>query len=128
MILNVVPVAKGRPRMGRYGAYTPDKTRKAEEEIRWLMREQYRGEPATGPISLSVTFYTPIPASLSKKRREALVGAYNTSRNGDLDNLVKTVSDSGNDLLWLDDAQIVSLTAKKIYSKTPHIELQVNSL
>ena len=29
------PVAKGRPRMGKYGVYTPTKTKNAEEAIGW---------------------------------------------------------------------------------------------
>jgi Holliday junction resolvase RusA-like endonuclease len=37
----------------------------------------------------------------------------------DLDNIYKFILDIGNNLIWQDDRQIVQLSGKKIYAKTP---------
>ena len=122
------PVAKARPRMTRHGhVYTPAKTKAAEERIRNLAIDamDYR-EPVADPISINIVFGMPIPKSWTKaKRLEALtLERFPTSRP-DIDNLIKTVCDACNAVVWEDDAQIVQLWCSKIYVPEGCAETQV---
>ena len=91
------PVAKGRPRMGKYGVYTPTKTRQAEEAIGWAIKQKYPGlEPITGEVALELEFYEGV-----KK-----------GRPNDLDNFMKLVSDALNGIVWMDDSQVTKITAE----------------
>lgn len=118
---DVLPVPKGRPRFDRRSgiAFTPAKTRNAEAELRWLIRQAWNKEPLTGALSVDVTFHLQRPKSVSAKTRP------HPTVKPDTSNLVKTIEDAANALLWHDDAQIVKLTSRKIYSDRVGIELQV---
>lgn len=88
------PVSKGRPRCGRRGAYTDEKTKQAEQLIGWLWKERYGLEPWTTPVRVTLTF---------------LEGP--AQRSQDIDNLAKLVLDALNGIAWVDDAQVMSLQA-----------------
>lgn len=90
------PVAKGRPRVGRNGAYTPSRTLVAEEHVGWCFRAA-RGQRAPQD-------------SLIRVDVEFVVG---TRRRVDIDNLAKTVLDALNGLAFGDDSQVVELHAVK---------------
>ncbi len=117
---NAIPTAKGRPRMGRHGAYTPDKTRAAECQLKLLMRKDFRFKPLTGPLHVIIGFFVNRP---KRTKNEYPVV------KPDVDNFAKLVCDSGNDILWRDDSQIVRLECFKCYATTaPHIMLSVTEL
>lgn len=126
-IINITPVAKGRPRFGNGRTYTPQKTREAEECIGIIARGLYKGEPYAGAVRMDVTFYMPIPQSYSQKKKKELVGEFHTKKP-DADNLVKTVCDSLNGIVISNDSQIADLRVKKMYGTIPHIEVQVSKL
>lgn len=117
------PVAKGRPRIGKGRAYTPAKTRNAEDAIRLQAKEQ-GARPLSGPLGALIVFHMPIPASWSKTRQIAAIGEYHTSRP-DADNLKKLVLDALNGLAWEDDAQVADIRVIKIYGKTPMTEVSI---
>ncbi len=105
--LPIDPFPKLRPRLGRGGhVRTPQKTRNFENSVR-VMANPYRPkELLLGPIKIVVDFYMKPPA---RGRRE-----YPTTRP-DTDNLIKSVSDSLNGIMWKDDSQIVEIYARKLY-------------
>lgn len=129
------PVAKGRPKFSVRGgfakAYTPAKTRNAEKHIAECFKQAYPDfkMPVKGPIKLYVTFFMPIPTSLSKKKQKELaaVCAWHTKKP-DLDNLVKLVNDALNGIAWEDDSCIVSTRASKCYYSTPSTFVEINYL
>ena len=113
-----VPVAKGRPRLGRTGhPYTPEKTKVAQDALSWEMRRQCQG-PLAGPLVVSLGFAFRAPGRLGRKARESLEEqeAFRAGRP-DLDNLVKLVLDAANGILWRDDAQVVRIEATKHYGE-----------
>lgn len=128
-VFNVEPTAKGRPRMGRYGVYTPTKTRNAEDEIvQDLMLSKERPLKPTGdPVIVHINFTLSMPKSWSQKKRSAFKTLPHTSRP-DLDNLIKLVTDSANGILYLDDSQIVELHARKSWGEEGQIELIVKEV
>lgn len=114
------PVAKGRPKLGRYGTYTPKKTKEYEEHIKQEWRKNGYKEPLTGAVMVDITFYRSIQKSSSKAAKTAkLTGKVKPTVKPDLDNYIKAVLDGLNGLAWVDDSQIVNISATKEYSLEP---------
>ncbi len=105
-------------------AYTPVKTRSAECDVISYLTAAWRYSPVDGPVTLQITFYVPLPKSTSKRKANDLI-ASGVVKRPDLDNYVKLVCDAANGVLWNDDSQIWSLQAKKVYSSTGRIELDM---
>lgn len=119
-----VPKGKGRPRFARMGnfvkTYTDQKTQIAEGDIKlaYLNTKDRPQEPISNQISLSVSFFMPIPASLSAKKQSALNGSYH-SKKPDIDNLLKAVLDALNGVAFRDDSLICSVVCFKVYNTVP---------
>lgn len=127
-VIPVIPIPKGRPRFTRRGfAFTPQKTRVAQETIKWYLKSTFKDKPLTGALQCVIRCVMPIPASLSKKKQGLLAGTWHMKRP-DVDNILKLVLDSANGILWYDDAQISILTATKEYGRDPRIEIELDSL
>ena len=93
------PVSKARARFSgkSRGAYTPDKTRAAEEAVGWRFREAARGHA----IDANATY--------------AVVARFfcATGQRRDVDNMLKLILDGLNKVAWLDDSQVVEATTRK---------------
>jgi Holliday junction resolvase RusA-like endonuclease len=114
------PVAKGRPKLSRYGTYTPKKTKEYEEHIKQEWRKNGYREPLTGAVMVDITFYRNIQKSGSKAVKTAkLTGKVKPTIKPDLDNYIKAVLDGLNGLAWVDDSQIINISATKEYSMKP---------
>jgi len=79
------------------------------------------------PISIQIVYEMPIPSSLSKKKRDSMVGMYHTKKP-DLDNLDKAILDSLSGQVFYDDGQVVSLSSTKKYSNEPKTIVVIRSL
>lgn len=123
------PVGKGRPRFdtrGKYArAYTPKKTRDYENLVRMCWKLQ-SGEsfPEGTALRMEIRAYFPIPKSLSAKKQAELDGKPYKSK-GDIDNIAKIICDSGNKIIYYDDAQISEMAISKRYSKNPRVEVTI---
>lgn len=123
------PVAKGRPRISTRGgfarAYTPKKTVNYEARVALAARDAMEGAPPTlEPVSVSIAIGLPIPQSWSKKKQAlARANALRPCSRPDIDNYIKAVFDGGNEIIWKDDSQVVSLQARKFYTDTPGISV-----
>jgi Holliday junction resolvase RusA-like endonuclease len=128
------PVAKGRPRFARRGAnvvaYTPAKTVSYERLVALAAKVAMAGRgPSEQPLHLAATISLQVPESWSNRRREAaLSGAIRATKRPDLDNYVKGIFDGCNGILWQDDAQIVEITLRKDYARTPGATVAVREL
>ena len=123
--VHIAPVAKARPRVsmrhGRAFAYTPKKSADYER----LIAEHCPKAPMDGPLALNLQFGIPIPGSWSKqKKADALSGVIRPTSRPDIDNYIKAVMDAVNGLAYHDDAQVVSLFAKLVYSESPHVHFE----
>jgi len=121
----IAPVAKARPRVsmrnGRAFAYTPKKSADYESTI----AAHCPNSPLQGPIALDLQFGIPIPASWSKRKKaDAVANIVRPTSRPDIDNYIKAVMDAVNGLAYHDDAQVVSLFAKLVYSESPHVHLE----
>lgn len=124
------PVAKGRARISTFGgqvrSYTPEKTRRYENQVSAYAAEAMRNMPLMGgPVEVVVQAFMMVPASWSlKKRLSAIAGQIKPVTKPDLDNIVKAL-DGINGVIVVDDSQIVKLTATKQYAETPQLLVTV---
>lgn len=126
-----IPKARHRSRIaGRHViSYDPQdiEKRKTKRYVLNEINENSYDKILDGPIAISVTNYIPIPKSLSQKKKDSLEGTY-CSKRPDVDNYVKWIFDVLNELAYTDDGQIAHLLSKKIYSKSPRMEVQITKL
>lgn len=125
------PVPKGRARYARRGnfisTYTPEKTRTYETLIRDAAIEAMgSSEPLETPVSLYLYIRVPIPKSCTKKRLEAISnGSEKPIRKPDSSNILKSVEDGMNSVVYKDDAQIINHHVTKVYSSLPGVDICV---
>ena len=123
------PVAKARPRFTKNGhVYTPQKTAVYEQVIGLHARAAMKGKKIlTGAIKLSVTAYMPIPQSWSlKQKTKAMSGALRHTKRPDLSNIIKSVEDGMNGVVYADDSQIDDSHIVKRYG-IPRTEIVVEA-
>jgi len=93
------PVGKGRPRTTKQGhVYTPEATRGAENAIKLLAQASGQQMLGEGRIAMRVAFWC-------------------ATWRGDLDNLVKLVSDALNGIAYADDRLIDRIEAERFIDK-----------
>jgi Holliday junction resolvase RusA-like endonuclease len=129
--LEGTPIGKQRPKFARRGnfvsTYTPTKTRDYEDQIREAaVRAMGASEPLETPVAAYFYITMPIPASYSKKRREAcLSNAERPMKKPDTDNIVKAFLDAMNEVIYKDDSQVCSLHATKVYGSVGMVEVLI---
>ena len=130
------PIPQGRPRFTKTGhAYDPDRSRNYKQLVRFWVTQHLKKiddwKPFENALCVDLTFYMGIPSSWSKKKRiQAIQGQIRptSKRLGDLDNMVKGVTDAISGLVYVDDSQIVNLGISKYYSETPRCVFKVTPL
>ena len=130
LVIDGVPVPKGRPRFTKAGvAYTPAKTRAYEKQAAIIADIGMRANGLKMfecPVTVMATAYLQIPKSMTKKdRAEALSGTLLPAKKPDVDNIAKAALDGLNGIVWRDDSLIVGLSIKKRYSERPRLEIDV---
>ena len=125
------PVGKQRARYAKRGnfvqTYTPDKTRNYESLIKEAAIEAMgSSEPLETPVTLYLYIRAPIPKSLPKKRIEAcLNGLEKPIKKPDASNVLKSVEDAMNGVVYKDDSQIVNIHVSKVYSSQSGVDVCV---
>lgn len=123
------PVAKARPRITRYGAYTPAKTKSYETLVKELYFMEHGQTLIEGELSIDIKAYFRIPKSASKKRKRLMAsGDMRPVKRPDWDNVGKIVTDALNGVAYDDDSQIVSATVEKYYSEEPRTEIKIERI
>ena len=131
--IDMNPQGKARPRFTRRGiAYTPAKTKQAEDIIReaWLTQSKFTFEKGI-PLKISLVGGYPVAKSISKKQRALMLdGLVRPTVKPDLDNFAKLVLDSLNGYAYHDDAQVVVFKEPfcKFYAEKPFIGVIIDVL
>lgn len=116
------PRAKGRPRFTRRGfAYTPKETKDYENVLRAELLKQWGRDPIEKGVPLKIECVFHIEKPKSSKREYPTV-------KPDGDNLLKSILDAANGVLFNDDAQVVKMVIEKNYSTEGFIELRISRL
>ena len=131
LIIDGVAVPKQRPRLSGRTAYTPKKTRDYEGRVRKAFLSSYQGfMPVFGgdvPVRVCIEVIQQIPKSWSNsKTLKAEHGEIApVSRNGDLDNIAKSILDALNGFAYEDDCQVTTLIITKQYGAEPCAKVQL---
>lgn len=116
------PRPQGRPRFARMGkfvkAYDPKDSRGYKQTLAAQIAAQNPTYIADGAVCLVCEFVFARPKSLPKR-------VVDHTKKPDLDNVIKALKDAMTGIVWRDDAQIVSLTARKYYGDVPGIKITV---
>lgn len=135
------PQGKGRPRfVARYNpvmqksfgqAHTPEKTIVYENLIRTeysLQTKNFR-YPDDAMLDMRILAYYGVPKSVSKKKKALMLeGKIRPTKKPDMDNVMKVVADSLNQVAYKDDTQIVDAQCRKFYSEKPRIEVVIKQI
>lgn len=122
------PQPKERPRVIKGHAYTPTKTAQYEARLAREWAAKYPDQ-AEGDLTMGLKFYMPIPVSWSKaKKEQAKRGLKRPSIRPDIDNLIKIVLDGLNGVAYIDDKQVIGITAEKFYGETPRVEVVITEI
>ncbi len=95
------PVPKARARVGKFGAYTPKRTKEYETKVRALAliaRQKAHQQVWTGRVCVEL---------------EVHISGNKTTSKPDLDNLIKCL-DGCKGVIFKDDAQVVGIAARKV--------------
>ena len=128
------PVPKGRPRFSTMGkfpvAYTPEKTKNYESEVAMMAKAAMgSSEPLEGALEAFIYVTFAVPASYSKKRTEAcLSGQEKHTKKPDLDNVIKSVIDGMDKIVFENDSQFTSIHATKVYGEVAKVEVLVKQV
>lgn len=119
------PTGKGRPRVTKFGTFTPEKTVSYEN----LIKVTYPGKMLEGQLEIEVQAYYSIPKSTSKKRRELMMlGEIRPTKKPDCDNVLKIIADALNKIAYNDDSQIVRAVVEKYYCENPRVEVELREV
>jgi Holliday junction resolvase RusA-like endonuclease len=72
-------------------------------------------EPLKGAITVFLYLRYAVPASYSKKRKEACLSGLEFPKRIDIDNVYKSITDAMNGIVYVDDSQIVEARITKVY-------------
>lgn len=117
-----VAVPKARARTvaqgGRVHSYTPEATKAWEQAVQWAAKPHRPESPLTCPLAVAMVFYLPKPKRCKREH---------PSVRPDIDNYAKAILDALNGMMWVDDGQIVQLTASKSYGE-PRVEIEIQEV
>jgi Holliday junction resolvase RusA-like endonuclease len=130
------PQGKARPRIGKFGAYTPQKTVLYENTVKNTFKKQFPNfEPFTGEIKVCINAVFEVPKSYTKKKREQLLPIEGITNNGagytnkpDVDNISKIILDSLNGLAYVDDSQVTCLLVFKEYGYENKVVVELQEI
>ena len=127
------PKGKGRPRFstqtGR--AFTPKQTVNYETLVHTEYMVQCKGFrfPDDAMLDMRIMAYYGVPKSVSKKKKALMLeGKIRPTKKPDMDNVMKVVADSLNQVAYKDDTQIVDAQCRKFYSVKPRIEVIIKQI
>lgn len=124
------PGSKARPRLGKNGAYTPEKTRSYEAFVKHIFINKFKDfEPFNYRVKAKITAIFEVPQSYSNKKRIMLLNTkYSYTKKPDADNITKIILDSLNKLAYKDDAQISKLEVEKTYGEQEKVIVELEEI
>ena len=106
--------------------FTPKKQASFMNMVKIIAHQAMAGRaPLSGPVMLTVTTTYTYPQSWSQRKKDGT--AWKVSRP-DLSNLIKIIEDSMNGIVFDDDAQVVSLIARKSFGLVNETKVQVGEV
>jgi len=119
---NPVPKARARTvrlKNGLTTTYTPKKTEQWEDMIRLQILKHRPEKLLDQAIVLKAVFVLQRPKSIPKKR------IYPETKP-DLDNLLKSLTDAMEGIIYTNDSRIIKKEVEKIYGDPPRVEVELS--
>ena len=116
-IIPGTPVPKARARASKFGGKhrTPDKTRKYESLVASCAFAAVAKHRRAGGIWVQDVEYTIV-----------IIAVFPDRRVRDLDNILKSILDGCNKVVWDDDRLVSSMSIKRVYDKgNPHTAVMI---
>lgn len=125
-----VPFARTRRSFTTGHPINPPKQQNAAAAFRLVAQTAMIGRSRfEGPITVRMTAVFEVPASWSKKKRQAaLANIIRPNGRPDIDNIYKLCADAANGIVWRDDALVVNALLAKIYGHQAKVVLTVSAL
>lgn len=119
--------AKASTRGNYVQMYTPAKTVNYEATVRMAAEAAMGGrELLMGAVDVAVHVQVVPSASWSKKRKAAcLSGEESPTGKPDLDNVLKSLFDGMNGIVWRDDVLVSTVFARKRFDTAPGVQVTV---
>lgn len=119
------PTGKARPRVTKFGTFTPEKTVNFEVLVKEMFAINFPDfKPVEGQIDILIKAFFPMPQSASKKKREyMMMGMIRPAKKPDWDNVGKAITDALEGMAYRNDSQITDATVQKRYSENPRVEV-----
>lgn len=124
IIADFPPTPQKRPRVTRFVTYDPSK----KDKVAFLKTifDQIPKVPLSTALGLTIAFNFARPKSHFNRKGVLLPTSPKLHiKKPDIDNLIKFVLDALNGQLYVDDSQVVSITATKQYAPESCIEIKV---
>lgn len=127
------PVAKGRPRKGKWGVYTPKKTKDFEELVKASYFQKYNLHDKLVADDLRIVvkaIFEPTKAEKSNKKKYVSMVENKTyyHKKPDGDNVLKAVCDALNGIAYIDDSRIVEHKIVKLYGEEAKTIVKIREL
>ena len=121
--------AKARPRLGKYGVYDDQHSKKHADKWTFALQMRKKGilKLAKQPLRMQLISYVPFPRSWSTAKKKAFLGKP-CIKTPDVDNSVKYYCDVLNKIAYEDDSHIAQLWAEKLYWHTAGIEINLTPI
>lgn len=125
------PVPQHRPRFARIGKFVRTYNVKEDtayrEKIYWEAKTKVKAPiNRTVPLIVEIGVFRKLTSAVRKQHQEAEMGLIRPTTRPDIDNYIKQVFDALNGIVWEDDGQIVTVTARKFFSNVPRIEILIS--
>lgn len=122
------PIGKARPRVSRWGAYTPTKTVNYENFIKLCFIEKYKNFiPLETNLKVYIKAIFEVPQSYSNKKKKELIGKPH-NKKPDIDNVSKSILDALNKIAFKDDNLVTKLEVEKIYGEQAKVLVQIEEV
>ncbi len=110
--------------------YTPAKTKEYEASLAVIAKMEMTGKQLfTGPIRVQVVIMLGCPKSWPQWKKDlAIEGRIAPTTKPDADNVLKSIYDSFNGVVWVDDTQAVQGTYNKRYGRKGCMYVTVSAL
>lgn len=123
------PMGKGRPRVGKWGTYTPKATANYETLVKFTFSNLFPNfEIMQKPIKAEITAVFTVPKSYSKKQMAEIEKKPVYIKKPDCDNIAKIILDSLNGLAYNDDNQVYNLKVIKRYGKQEKVIVKLEEV
>ena len=114
---------------GKMQSMTPQNTVDYENLVRWSYKAAGGTYYGKGLFRVVIRAIYDIPASFSKKKREAAaMGEIKPCVKPDVDNITKSILDALNGVAYYDDSGVIELKVSKEYGDCARVEVEVEAL